>query len=216
PRFIAMYDEQGERSKLLGTLVIQLSTIGTLGLSAVLLVVGLADWLADSVISDRAVVPVLVILIVLTPIQALDELAVALFAVYARPSAIFFRRYLLTPALRLAVVALLWTSEGGPRFLAVGYVVTGVLGVALYGAMLVPLMRAKGLFGRSTDGPAAVHDAQGPRLSLPWAAVLGYSLPLMLSDLMYAVLNTSDVVLIGRYADSEAVAAYRAVLPAAK
>ena len=42
----------------------------------------------------------LVILIVLAPIQALDDVLMSGFAVFANPRAIFFRRYVLNPILR--------------------------------------------------------------------------------------------------------------------
>ncbi len=67
----------------------------------------------------------LLILIVLAPIQALDDVLMNGFAVFSNPRAIFFRRYVLNPVLRLAVVGLLIFGERDVEFLAVGYVVTG-------------------------------------------------------------------------------------------
>ena len=206
PRFVALYDERKEWGHLAGTLVIQVSTILSLGSFAIIGVLGLQSWISDVAIDDSGVTAVLVILVFLAPIQALDQVAVAMFAVYAKPSAIFVRRYVMTPAMRLLVVVLLVVGDRGPRFLALGYVVTGLLGIVVYGALLWPLIRQQHL----------VENVRATGLSMPWRAVLGYSLPLMTSDLLFAVLNTSDVVLLGRFHDSESVAAYRVVLPAAK
>lgn len=206
PRFVAMYDERREYGNLVGTLVIQLSTILTLGLFAVVAVLGLQSWIADVAIGDAQVTAVLVILVFLAPLQALDQLAVAMFAVYAKPSAIFVRRYLFTPGMRLLVVALLVAGDRGAEFLAVGYVVTGLVGVILYGVLLWPMLTKTGV----------IAEARASGISLPWRSVLGYSLPLLSSDLLFSIMNTSDVVLLERYRDSEAVAAYRVVLPAAK
>ena len=206
PRFVALYDERKEWGHLAGTLIIQLSTILSLGAFAIIGVLGFQSWIADVAIDDSRVTAVLVILVFLAPLQALDQVAVAMFAVYAKPSAIFVRRYLMTPAMRLLVVVLLVVGDRGPRFLALGYVVTGLLGVILYAALLWPLVQRQNL----------VENVRSTGLSMPWRAVLGYSLPLMTSDLLFAVLNTTDVVLLGRYHESEAVAAYRVVLPAAK
>ncbi len=206
PRFVAMYDERREWGHLAGTLIIQLATVLTLGLFAIIGVIGFQSWLTEVAIDDGKVTAVLVVLVFLAPIQALDQVAVAMFAVYAKPSAIFFRRYLLTPVMRIAVVLLMIASDGGPRFLALGYVVTGLVGVILYGLLLWPMLRRQDL----------VANVRSTGLTLPWRAVLGYSIPLMASDLMIAALHTSDVVLLGRYRGAEAVAAYRVVLPAAK
>jgi O-antigen/teichoic acid export membrane protein len=206
PRFVALYDERKEYGHLVGTLVIQLTTILGLGSFFVVGVIGLQGYLSHSVIGDGQVVGVLVVHAVLVPIQALDDLAVSLFAVYARPRSIFFRRYVLEPFSRVAVITILMLIGAGPRFLALGYVVTGVFGVALYTAMLLPLLRKR----RVIPLPA------GMRMQLPWKAVLAFSLPLMSSDLLYSVLNTTDVVLIRQHAGAAAVGAYRAIQPFAK
>jgi O-antigen/teichoic acid export membrane protein len=206
PRFVAMYDERKEWGHLAGTLLIQISTILTLGAFGIVAVLGFQSWIGDVAIGDRQTTAVLVILVFLAPVQALDQVAVALFAVYAKPSAIFVRRYLMTPAMRLLIVVLLVAGGGGPRFLALGYVITGLAGVLVYGLLLWPLLRDQHL----------VQNVRATGLHMPWREVVGYSIPLMTSDLLFSVLNTSDVVLLGRYRDSEAVAAYRVVLPAAK
>ena len=206
PRFVALYDERKEWGHLAGTLIIQLSTILSLGSFAIIGVLGFQSWIGDVAIDDRRVTAVLVILVFLAPLEALDQVAVAMFAVYAKPSAIFVRRYLMTPAMRVIVAVLLVVGDRGPRFLALGYVVTGLVGVILYAALLWPLVQRQNL----------VENVRSTGLSLPWRAVLGYSLPLMTSDLLFAVLNTSDVVLLGRFHESESVAAYRVVMPAAK
>lgn len=206
PRFVAMYDERREWGHLAGTLLIQLSTILFLGTFAIIGVIGLQSWITDSATNDPGVTAVLVVLVFMAPIEALDHVAVSLFAVYAKPSAIFVRRYLMTPAMRLGVVVLLVVGDRGPQFLAAGYVITGAIGVVVYGALLWPLIKRQRL----------IANVRSTGVTMPWRAVLGYSLPLLTSDLLFAVVHTSDVVLLGRYHDSETVAAYRVVLPAAK
>lgn len=206
PRFVAHYDERREWGHLVGTLLIQISTILSLGTFAIIGVFGLQSWISETATGDPGVTVVLVALIFLAPIEALDQFAVSLFAVYAKPSAIFFRRYLLTPLMRLGVVALLVVGDRGPQFLAVGYVVTGAIGLVVYAVLLWPLLRKRHV----------VEYAREAGITLPWKTVLGYSIPLLASDLLFAVMHTSDVVLLGRYHDSEEVAAYRVVLPAAK
>ena len=206
PRFVAVFDERRSYGELVGTLIIQVTAILGISAFAALVVVGGRGWLSGSLVRDADNLGVLMVLIALAPIQAFDDFAVALFAVYAKPSAIFFRRYLLTPVMRLVVVGLLVVADGGARFLAVGYVVTGLVGVALYAILLIRLLKERRVF--------ALARAQG--VSLPWRSVLGYSLPLMTTDVLYSVMNTSDVVLLDRYHDADAVASYRSVVPAAK
>jgi O-antigen/teichoic acid export membrane protein len=205
-RFVSIYDEQGAFNKLYGTIALQLGTIASLGLASVILVLGLQGWLGDSVIGDRQAVSVLVVLIVLAPIQAYDSLMVGLFAVFARPRAIFFRRHVLTPVMRLVVAALLLLGGGGPRFLAAGYVVTGLLGCGLYTYLLYGMFKERGLIDRLRE----------TKLSYPLREVFGFTLPLLASDGLFIVLNTADAVMLGRYGGNADVAAYRVIVPPAK
>ena len=52
-------------------------------------------------------IALLLILIGLAPMQALDDLIAAMFAIFASPRSIFFRKYVLAPGLKLSVVLLL-------------------------------------------------------------------------------------------------------------
>jgi O-antigen/teichoic acid export membrane protein len=204
-RFVAIYDERREYAKSLGTIVMQLTTIVSLGTSAVLLVVGLQGWLTGRLIDDEQAITMLVILIALAPIQALDDLCQNLFAVFAKARAIFFRRHILQPALRLTVVALLVATGEGPEFLAAGYVVVGLIGVVLYAAMLVRLLRQNGVLARFRQAP----------ISFPFREVLAFTIPLLTSDLVFVLTNTSGDVILGWFEGVVDVASLRAILPVA-
>ncbi|MGH8908924.1 MAG: flippase [Egibacteraceae bacterium] len=205
-RFVPIYDERREYGKLLGTLALVLGTIVGLGLVTVLLVIGLQGVIAGRLIEDRQAVTLLVILIALAPLQALDSLAVGMFAVFARPGAIFLRRYVLAPGLRLVVVVLLILGDSGAAFLAAGYVAAGAVGVAIYGVILIHAMRARGLLT-----PANVRAIQ-----LPAREIFAFTLPLLTSDLVYVVMHVCDAVMLGYFRGTAEVAAFRAVQPTAK
>ena len=204
-RFLPIYDERGEPRKVVGTIFMQLATVLTLGFSLVLLVVGLRGWLTGRLIDSDAATTLLAILVVLAPIQALDNMCQNLFAVYARSRAIFFRRHVLNPALKLGVVLLLLATGSGASFLATGYVAAGAIGLVLYGVVAVRMLRRTGL---------------GPYLSprkaeFPIREVLAFTFPLLASDLLFTVMNTSDAILLGRLDGTEAVAEFRAIQPLA-
>jgi O-antigen/teichoic acid export membrane protein len=204
-RFLPIYDERGEPRKVVGTILMQLATVVSLGLSLVLVVVGLRGWLTGRLIDSTEATTLLAILVVLAPIQALDNMCQNLFAVYARARAIFFRRHILNPALRLGVVVLLLATGSGPAFLAGGYVLAGAVGLAIYGVLAVRVLRESGL---------------GPHLSprgadFPVREVLAFTVPLLASDLLFTLMNTSDAILLGRLDGTEAVAAFRAIQPLA-
>lgn len=204
-QFMATYDEERDYPRLAGTIALVLGSVLTLGLAAVLLLFALQGWVAESVITEHQVVSILVILILLAPIQAVDNLTMSVFGVFARPRAVFVRRYILNPGLRLAVVIALIAAESGVIFLAAGYVATGVIGVLLYGGMLVRLFRDKQLLGYFRPS----------RIKVPFRKVFGFALPLMTTDLGTVLSQTLGVFLIGLYFGTPEVAALRAVVPVA-
>jgi O-antigen/teichoic acid export membrane protein len=204
-RFASIYDERGAYDKLLGTIVMQIVAIMGLGLATIALVYGLEGWLSGSLVNDPQAISLLLILIFLAPINALDGMINGLFAVFSRPRAIFFRRHVLSPALRLTVVLLLVLGESSVTFLAAGYVVAGALGMTIYGAFMWRVLRERGILSR----------LGGTRISVPYREVLSFTFPLLTSDLLAIFLTTSDTVLLGRYGTTADVASFRAIQPAA-
>jgi O-antigen/teichoic acid export membrane protein len=205
PRFVPIYDEANDHGRLIGTIAVALGTILGLGFVLVLAIVGLQGWLAGTGIADPQAVALLAILIALAPLQAIDDLQTALLAVVSTPRAIFVRRYLLTPGLRVLVVLLLAASGGDARFLATGYVLAAAVGVVIYGAVLWRILRERGFIGRALES--------GVRF--PFRAVFGFALPLLSTDLLYLILGASDVVVLGYFRGPVAVADLRAVQPLA-
>lgn len=204
-RFLPIYEERGDWPRLFGTLIMVIGTVLSLGLCLVLLVEGLGEAFVGRVIDDDLTASLLLILILLAPIQALDTIMANLFAVFASPRAIFFRKYVLTPGLRLAVVALLVLGELGVTFLAVGYVLTGLVGVAAYVLVLGTVLRSRGV--------TAHFDRRAVRY--PIRATLAYTIPLLTTDVVYLVMNTIDAVLVGYFHGLDAVATLRVVAPVA-
>lgn len=204
-RFAAIYDEEKRYGELLGTVVMQVIAVALLGTIVFLGVALLAPLLTGTLTSDPLAIDLLVILILLAPVQSLDDILVGLFAVFHRPRLIFFRRHILAPGMRLAVVGGLALLGADVRMLAIGYVAVGVVGVVIYLPQLYTLLRKQGVLTRR-----AVSD-----FSVPVREILSFALPLLTTDLVYVLLNASDTVLLGYFRDTADVAAYRVVVPAA-
>jgi O-antigen/teichoic acid export membrane protein len=204
-RFLPIYDEQHAHDKLLGALVLVVATIVALGAAIVALVFGLHGLLGGPAADGGHAVTVLLIMILLAPVQALDDILMSTFAVFTRPRAIFFRKYVLAPGLRLAAVLAVIAGQSDVRGLAIGYVTAGALGVAAYGAMLVRTLRAQGILGAV---PAR-------SLRAPVREIYGFALPLLAVDLMFVLMNGSNVVMLGYFGNATDVADYRVVQPAA-
>ena len=205
-RFVPIYEERGERGKALGTLAFVSATVLSLGVAMLIVAIGLQGAILGSLVDSPLAVSLLVILIVLAPIQALDSILMGMFAVYSRPRAIFFRKDLLEPGLRLVVVLLLIGFGAGVRGLAIGYVAVGAVGVIVYTGILIRLLRETGLLSS-----AAIRS-----IRFPVREVLGFTIPVLTSDLVYLVMNTSDALLLGRYRTVSDVAALRVIQPAAR
>ena len=205
-RFVALYDEQGRDDKLLGTLVLQVGTVLATGLAVTVLVIGLQGWMTGRLIDDSQAIGLLAVLIVLAPIGALDSVLLGMFAVYARPKVIFVRRHVLTPLLRLTVVVLVVSGSHGVRFLAAGYVLAGVAGLAFYLQAFIRLLRTTDLG----------HRLRSAQISVPYRELLSFTVPLLTTDLVYFSMQTTTSLLLGRFGGAEDVAEFNAVLSPAR
>ena len=205
-RFLAIYEERREHAKLFGLIVMEVATILVLS-AALFVVVFLArGWIGTTLVGDPAVVPVLLVMLALAPLEALDRLVESIFAVFTKPRSIFFRKYFLAPGLRLAAIVALIALDAGVLFLAVGYVVAGVVGLALYVKLLLQVLRKRALLP---------HPAWR-RPILPIREVFTFGLPLLSGELVNLSINSVSVLLLGYFAATTEVAGYRAVYPAAR
>ena len=206
PRFLPIYQEHGANGKVLGTLLMAAGTVLSLGLGFVLLAFGLNGFAGGDLGGSGQALTVILILICLSPIQALDDLLMGAFAVFSKPRAIFFRKYVLAPGLRLVVIALVVLGQSGVRELALGYVLAGGVGVAIYTVILIQTLRADGLLAR-VDRRA---------LRFPAREVFGFAIPLITVDLLFVFMNTTNVWMLQHFGSAEEVADYRVVQPAAR
>jgi O-antigen/teichoic acid export membrane protein len=150
-------------------------------------------------------VTIVSLMIILAPVEALDGILTDMFAVFRSARAIFVRRYILAPALRLLVVTVLVLTSAGVEFLAIGYVLTGLLGVFLYVTMLPGLFRRAGVIG----GPGPSHGSR--RVSIPFREVAAYTIPLLTIDLVLLSMSSLDAIIVGNIHGTEEVARLRVV-----
>lgn len=204
-RFLAMYEEQKDYQRLFGSIALTAITIGVTSTAMIVALFLAQDTLVGTALDDPTAVDLLLILAFLAPLEALDQVFVSLFAVFSRPRAIFFRKYVFTPGLRLGVVVVMWLTDAGVTVLAIGYLATGVVGLAVYVTLLVTVLRQRGL----------LQHLRPRQLQMPVRAVYGFSVPLLTGELVYLSMNTGSVVLLGWFWGVEQVAEYRAVVPAA-
>lgn len=204
-RFLPIFHEERDHRRLFGTIAMTVLVIVSLGLAAALALYVFQGTIGRWVHGEQAL-PLLLVLIFLAPAQALDEIVVSMFAVFAKPRAIFLRRHVLAPVLKLAVVIGLIVGRSDVFFLAVGYLASTLLGLGIYGYQLYRLFRDEGL----------LENWSFRDIVMPWRQVFSFSIPLLTSDLVYVAMNAINVMLLGHFWSTTSVAQLRAVQPTAK
>jgi O-antigen/teichoic acid export membrane protein len=205
-RFVPIYQEKLDYPKMYGTIVMMVGTVACLGLALVLAVLGMSHVIGPYLGADPLSRQLVLILILLAPVQALDSLLVGLLAVFAPPSAIFFRKHVLAPGLKLLAVMLLIFYQSTVFVLAMGYLAAAVFGVGLYTVMLGRVLHVAGL----------LRHFRVRALDFPAREVFSFSLPLLSSDLVFLLRGSLIVLLLEHLWNSTAVADYRAVFPVAR
>lgn len=205
-RFMSTYEEQRDYDRMFGAMFLAAATIMLTGTVAIVSLFLFRGTLIGSAVDDPVGVQVVLILAFLAPLEAFDQVFVSLFAVFSRARAIFFRKYLFIPGLRLVVVLALVISDAGILFLAVGYLAAQAIGMVVYVAMLRRMLREREL----------LQHLRLRRIKLPFRAVFAFSVPLITNELVFLSMNTGGVLLLGYFQSIEAVADYRAVFPAAR
>ena len=205
-RFLPIDHERRDYNRLFGTMAMAFATVLGLGLALVVAVHLFRGSLAVAGHTDPEAFSLILILIFLAPIQAVDEMLVSLFAVFAKPRSIFLRKHVIGPGLRFAIAGFLVVTGGDVFVLARAYVLAGIAGIALYVLLLSRELKRIGLWQH--------FDRRSIRW--PWAEILAFSLPLLSTDVVYAMMHSVDALILEHFHGAASVAQLRAVQPAAR
>lgn len=204
-RFVPMYQEERRYDKLFGTILLALGVVASIGLLLVAAVYVGRGLLGGWLIEDDRALALLLVLVFLAPLQAIDNLLVGLFAVFASPGSIFFRRHLLSPGLKLVVLLLVAMGNRSVFVVAGGFLVAELVGVSVSAAILGHFLRKERLFE---------HFAP-QRIDVPWREILAFTVPLFSTELLFVALPAMNVIVLERLGNVEEVAAFRVVVPLA-
>ena len=205
-RFVPIYHEKEEYSKMFGTIVL---VFGSTLLTGVIIISSFylfPEQILSIMTREAGPIALLFVMIFLIPVQAVDGLLIGLFASLASPRAIFFRKYVLGPGLKLAVVIMLLGLQTKVLFLAYGYLAASLLGVSIYSVLFLRLLQKQGLF----------RHWQWSRVDIPAKEIFSFTIPLMTSDVVNIVMSSFGVLLLGYFHNAEQVAYFQVVLPAAR
>jgi O-antigen/teichoic acid export membrane protein len=205
-RFVPIYHERQDYARLLGTLVL---TVCTVMFTSCLLIILFFAWpqaMRHYMSHESLPIRMLTVMIFLLPIQAIDAVFLALFASFSSSKSIFIRRHLLAPGLILIAVVLMIAFHAKVTFLAYGYILANIIGIAAYSYMLIRLLRNLGL----------IEHLHFRKMIIPTREIFGYSFPVLSSSLVSMTLTSAGVFLLGYFHTTVEVAKFRAVLPAAQ
>ena len=205
-RFMATYEEKRDYPRMFGALLLTVGTIAVMSLVCIGAVYLFPGIMIGSAVGGGQPVNLLLILVFLSPLQALDQVFVSLFAVFSKPTAIFFRKFLMAPGLQLVVVLLLAATGASVTFLAVGYVLASLAGILLYVVLFVVALRERGL----------TRELSLRRIIVPYKDVFEFSFPLITGELALLSFTMGGVIVLGMYHHAAAVANYRAVFNPAR
>src|SRR5688572_10383119 len=204
PRLVAIHNENGDYSRTFGTLALATYTVWGLGITFMLLLFGFRGLLSGSG-ADPMSVSLLLIVIALAPIGAYTTVLTRTLAVFVGARAIFFRRHVLAPLLKLGAVLVVIALHGDVYLLAWGYLFGGAVGLWVCVAVLLEHWRKRGL----------LQYLRPSRMVLPVRELFGFSLPLLTTELSLILRGTVVVIILEHFHSVAAVAEYRAVLPVA-
>ncbi|WP_236010295.1 oligosaccharide flippase family protein [Candidatus Laterigemmans baculatus] len=205
-RYLPIYQEQKDYRLLFGGILLGFGSIALFGAAVVVSLFALQGFIRAELVSSPLSLAVLLILVVLAPLQALESVIEKMLAVFAGARAVFFRRHLLGPLLKLAAVCAVMLFSNNVQVLAFAYLGAGIVGLMISLVVLLQVLRSRGL---------AEHFAWG-QCQLPIRDVYGFSLPLLSSDLVFMSRAAVVVFLLEFFVGSAAVAAFRAVFPVAR
>lgn len=205
-RFAPIYKKYQQFDKLFGAIILMLGTILALGFALILSIYGFGGLFFDSSINNENGFMLLLILIFVSPIQALDEFFVGMFAVFSKPKAIFFRKYVLAPCLKLCAILLVILVHSNVYFLAKSYCAAGFIGLIINISILSRILYKQEIF----------FGVKISKIKMPLREIYSFAIPLLSSVMARSFRSSIVVVLLEYFNNVSEVAIFKSVYPVAR
>lgn len=205
-RFSAIYEQENKLPALAGTIIFSIGSIVAIGAALISLTAGFQGLITGTLVDNKQAMGLLIIMIALAPVNALDAVLVAFLAAFGKAKAIFFRKNILRPGLKLIAVSITIAMSGNLRFLAASHIIAGVFGLLLYAALVPRILREH----------RVLHYFHPRRYTIDYKSLLMFSLPTFISDIIFSLRLALAVILVEAYYGKIGVAEYQSVFPVAR
>lgn len=205
-RFLAIYRERGDLVRIRGLVVMLVAVVAVFGTLVTIVLASFPGAIARLSGVEPHVLALLNVIIFLVPLEALDLLFIGMFACLGQARSIVIRRHIIAPSLKLAAVITLVAVDADVTFLAYGYLAASLMGMLLYGPLVLKSARELGLVG---------YPMRRREVTLPAKEVFAFTLPLLTADLAASIIWTSGTLALGFYSTLDQVALFTVAAPLA-
>jgi len=203
-RFVPIYFEHKQFSRLIGAVVLSLGVIAAASVLFIAPFYFLPGPLSR-VIREPQAQGLLLILILLVPLESTDALFEGLLASFNGARAIFTRKYLLAPLLKIAAILAVRFASLSVRWLAIAYLVAAAVGLLFY----------VGTLRRSLGSRGLLHRDLLRNIDIPARELLGFTFPVMTTTIVSVLNHSIAALMLGYFHDATQVAYYRVIYPIA-
>jgi O-antigen/teichoic acid export membrane protein len=205
-RFVPIYHETKQYEKLFGILTIAVSVTAGVGLTLVGVLTWWPDLLSRFISGDDTPLKLIAVMVFIIPLQGLDMLLINLFASFGKPRAIFVRKFVIAPVLKISIILFLVLSKSEVIVMAYGYLVGSVIALlfSLWGS--AEILRREGL----------MKEARVTLRGISFSEIFGFSFSILVTEMVPTLMHSVNVFILGYLYGPVEVAVYTVVLPAAR
>ena len=201
PRFLPIYRQQGQMKRFNGAIAICIGCVLLFGVVVVAGVLLAAPYAEGRLIRSPTSLSCLLVLIFVAPLQAVDDIVIAMLAMFGAAKKIFLRKHVLNPILKVVAVGSVLLAGGTIEQLCFAYMISVAIGVGISFWLLGPVAEGEGV-------SLAIHKQE---IEYPLRELMSFALPLMTSELLLIAMGTIDAIMLEQFHGTSEVAGLRAV-----
>ncbi len=205
-RFGAIYHEQKDHARFLGSLLLVVGVPVIVGLLMVPMVAVLGPMMSKWLALDASSQELFLVATLLVPANGVASVSLSVLTVVLGAKSVFFRRHLFGPLLKLSAVIIAFALGAGPLQFAIAMLIAGAFGFLADIWLIAKIVRGEVVSLRGIWSTAR----------LPLREFIAYSIPVAASDFAFMARGPLLVVLLGWAGTAEETASLRAVMPIAK